>query len=189
MLDIEVDESFIEDFLHIRLAAVGHDTKKVLATDDAYNALDACCNYRALEGTGRRICIGTQSQNLLNIHDIEGHEDVWVDGICGMCQGSNRGGSFARSKLVLLPQTGMSKLRTCCISEQTMTSSECDECIERWYRIGHDTKERKATPMAYESLHGCCKYRDADVIADHAPQEESLIPGFRRRPRYSRNHS
>ena len=33
--------------------------------------------------------------------------------------------------------------------------------------VGHDTKETKATDEAYNSVHPCCRYRDADVKADH----------------------
>lgn len=33
------------DEIHHRIAAVGYDTDKVKATDDAYNKLDECCRY------------------------------------------------------------------------------------------------------------------------------------------------
>lgn len=29
-----------------RIAAVGHDTKEIKATEEAYNNIDACCKYR-----------------------------------------------------------------------------------------------------------------------------------------------
>ena len=28
------------------LAAAGHDTKEIKATDEAYNSIDPCCKYR-----------------------------------------------------------------------------------------------------------------------------------------------
>ena len=31
------------------LVAAGHDTEELIATDEAYNNLDACCRYRELE--------------------------------------------------------------------------------------------------------------------------------------------
>jgi len=34
-------------------------------------------------------------------------------------------------------------------------------------KVGHDTKEIKATDEAYASVHPCCKYRDDEVIDDH----------------------
>ena len=33
--------------------------------------------------------------------------------------------------------------------------------------VGHDTKEIKASDEAYNSLHGCCKYRDEEIIDNH----------------------
>lgn len=33
------------DEIHHRIAAVGYDTDKVKATDEAYNKLDDCCRY------------------------------------------------------------------------------------------------------------------------------------------------
>jgi len=34
------------DSISKNIAAVGHDTKLYTATDEAYNAVDACCKYR-----------------------------------------------------------------------------------------------------------------------------------------------
>lgn len=31
------------------MADVGHDTKEIKATDEAYNSIDDCCRYRTLE--------------------------------------------------------------------------------------------------------------------------------------------
>jgi copper chaperone CopZ len=33
--------------------------------------------------------------------------------------------------------------------------------------VGHDTKEIKATDVAYKSVHPCCMYRDETVKDDH----------------------
>ena len=32
--------------IHKFIAELGHDTEKVIATDNAYNSLDPCCKYR-----------------------------------------------------------------------------------------------------------------------------------------------
>lgn len=34
-------------------------------------------------------------------------------------------------------------------------------------KVGHDTKEVKATTEAYDNLHPCCKYRDEEIINSH----------------------
>ena len=39
-------ENLQEDILHQAVAAVGHDTKKAKASDEAYDKLHACCKYR-----------------------------------------------------------------------------------------------------------------------------------------------
>ena len=38
--------------------------------------------------------------------------------------------------------------------------------------VGHDTKLIKATQEIYDNLHGCCKYRDEEVINAHGGEEE-----------------
>ncbi|MCB9267596.1 MAG: TonB-dependent receptor [Lewinellaceae bacterium] len=40
-------EPFDEMALHRNIASVGHDTEKMRAPDEAYNALHACCKYRS----------------------------------------------------------------------------------------------------------------------------------------------
>ena len=32
--------------IQANIAAVGHDTQDIIATDEVYNAIDACCKYR-----------------------------------------------------------------------------------------------------------------------------------------------
>jgi len=32
--------------IQANIAAVGHDTQYIIATDEVYNAIDACCKYR-----------------------------------------------------------------------------------------------------------------------------------------------
>ena len=45
-LSIIMDERKVDELtIHKNVAAVGHDTKKVKATDEAYNNLHSCCKY------------------------------------------------------------------------------------------------------------------------------------------------
>lgn len=39
------DEKITLDEIHQRVAAVGYDTEKIKATEEAYNKLDGCCKY------------------------------------------------------------------------------------------------------------------------------------------------
>jgi cation transport ATPase len=45
-LTVIMDERKIDELtIHKNIAAVGHDTQKVKATDEAYNNLHDCCKY------------------------------------------------------------------------------------------------------------------------------------------------
>ena len=45
-LSLIFDERKVDEVtIHKNIAAVGHDTKKVTATDEAYNNLHSCCKY------------------------------------------------------------------------------------------------------------------------------------------------
>jgi len=47
MLEITFDDRKVKvDDVHQAVAKAGHDTKKVKADDEVYNALPACCLYR-----------------------------------------------------------------------------------------------------------------------------------------------
>ncbi len=39
-------------------------------------------------------------------------------------------------------------------------------------KVGHDTKELKATDEAYATVHPCCRYRDTKIVDDHKDEEE-----------------
>jgi len=45
-LSLIMDERKVDELtIHKNIAAVGHDTKKIKATDEAYNNLHSCCKY------------------------------------------------------------------------------------------------------------------------------------------------
>jgi mercuric ion binding protein len=45
-LSLIFDERKIDEItIHTNIAAVGHDTQKIKATDEAYNNLHSCCKY------------------------------------------------------------------------------------------------------------------------------------------------
>ncbi len=47
MLSLIFDERKTDlDIIQENIAAVGHDTKKVIATEEAYNSVHECCRYR-----------------------------------------------------------------------------------------------------------------------------------------------
>jgi cation transport ATPase len=45
-LSLIIDERKVDELtIHKKIAAIGHDTDKVKATDEAYNNLHGCCKY------------------------------------------------------------------------------------------------------------------------------------------------
>jgi len=94
-----------------------------------------------------------------------------VDGVCGMCKAriekaclNTKGVKFAEwnvetHELKLIYDARKTGVRT--ISEQVLAA-------------GHDVKvqkvTKKATDEAYATVHGCCKYRDEDVVQEHKPE-------------------
>ncbi len=49
-LKLVYNEKYISvDEIHKFIASIGHDTKKEIASDEAYSLLDPCCKYRDLQ--------------------------------------------------------------------------------------------------------------------------------------------
>lgn len=137
------------------VAAVGHDTEDIKASDEAYNKLHACCKYR--------------DPNQIAAHRKEaGRIEFFVDGICGMCED--------RIEAAVQEVEGVEKadwdLDTRMLSV-TFSGQEIDENVlhQTVVAVGHDTKKFKANDAAYDKLHDCCKYRDASVVAEHRPKD------------------
>lgn len=92
-----------------------------------------------------------------------------VDGICGMCKTrietaalKTRGVKFALWNL----ESKELKL----IIDERKTNEETTQ--KNILAVGHDIlieggKDKKATELAYNAVHPCCKYRDEEIIKDH----------------------
>lgn len=48
-LTVNLDSKVEVSEVHKLIASVGHDTDKITAPDDVYNALPGCCHYREVE--------------------------------------------------------------------------------------------------------------------------------------------
>lgn len=142
------------DRLHETISGVGHDTEKMEASDEAYNSLHDCCRYR-------------------DPWLVAGHRDygktitLWVDGICGMCQD--------RIEAAVGAVDGVEAAQWDIASRELMVFVNTEDFAEQLLHqavaaAGHDTRQVTASDEAYNSLHGCCKYRDPAVVAEHRPQ-------------------
>lgn len=92
-----------------------------------------------------------------------------VDGICGMCK--NRIETAAlKTKGVKFALWNVESKELKLIIDERKTNVETTQ--KNILAIGHDLlleggKDKKATELAYNSVHPCCKYRDEEIIEDH----------------------
>ncbi|MEL6986610.1 MAG: TonB-dependent receptor [Bacteroidota bacterium] len=151
-LSIETsDANFDVIKLHQKMAAVGHDTKEMKATDEVYNNLHGCCKYRDLESHGS------------NSETVNNKYQIWVDAACGMCKDRIELAVLAMDKIQFVHYNLNTKLLTL---ETSNPDFDVMQLHQKMASIGHDTKELKASDEVYEALHECCKYRDLDEVED-----------------------
>lgn len=93
-----------------------------------------------------------------------------VSGICGMCQ--DRIENTAKSVIGVSTADWDVDKQSLTITYQEGLFAEM-ELHNALAAQGHDTDKIKATDEVYNNLHGCCKYRDEDVIAAHNGNGES----------------
>ncbi len=146
-LTLDTDDTFYKDDLLTHLASVGHDTKTVYASEETVNDLEVCCSYVA---------------NHKTIPTISKHE-IWVDGICGMCEDRIEEASLLFTEITYASWN----LDTKMLEVEAQADFDINSLSEKLAGIGHDTKDIKAGDEVYDNLHGCCKYRDEDVINAH----------------------
>jgi outer membrane receptor for ferrienterochelin and colicins len=163
MLKVKVEdaESFDEMQLHYAVTGVGHDTKKVLASEEKYEQLHSCCKYRDV--------------NIEDEIESTGTLSIWVDGICGMCKD--------RIEEAVLTIAGVKKaswdvpsriLQVKVLDPENFDEMQIHNTVAG---VGHDTKKVKATEEEYEQIHACCKYRDSEVAAAHEGYAEGDVRG------------
>lgn len=95
---------------------------------------------------------------------------LWVDGICGMCKDRIEDAAYGVRGVAFAEWNVDTRILTIRQSPEPFSEVEAHSALAA---VGHDTREVKASDEAYDALHACCKYRDSEVIAAHAPQEES----------------
>jgi outer membrane receptor for ferrienterochelin and colicin len=89
---------------------------------------------------------------------------IKVSGICGMCQ--ERIETTAKSVIGVTNANWDQAENELTVGYQAGLFLESD-LHNALAKVGHDTDKIKATDEVYANLHGCCKYRDQDVIDAH----------------------
>lgn len=96
-------------------------------------------------------------------------EVIKVDGVCGMCKERIED---AVNELPGIKIADWDVYLKELIVRYNKTKTTNDDIQQKVATIGHDTEKYKASDAVYDQLHGCCKYRDQEIIDDHAPEEE-----------------
>ncbi len=163
-LTVTVDsEDFDINQIHYMVTAAGHDTELFKASQEVYDALPLCCQYRVEESE--------ETSDPALTHQL------FVDGICGMCKDRIEGAVLKLSGIEKVNWDLEEKMLTVVVDEEGYDVEQIHHAV---VVAGHDTELRKASKNAYNRLHSCCKYRDEEVIASHrglALEELEMVKG------------
>ena len=92
-----------------------------------------------------------------------------VAGICGMCKNRIETAALKTKGVKFALWNVASKELKLIIDERKANKAITQQNI---LAVGHDIiieggKTKKATELAYNSVHPCCKYRDEEIVEDH----------------------
>jgi mercuric ion binding protein len=87
-----------------------------------------------------------------------------VNGVCGMCQDKIEGAAKSLEGVSKVNWDVESKVLTLQYDASKTSLTDINKAINN---VGYDTEFSTANEEAYQSLHGCCKYRDPEVVKDH----------------------
>jgi len=161
-LHINHDSTFDSDGLQNSLAMAGHETADYYANEIAFANLPKCCEYTQ----GQMTTPVTEH----NSDTIDGHTDIFVDGICGMCEDRIEAVSD-NFKHVTASNWDVDTRILHVDHTEKFNAKALQRAIAA---VGHDTEFLKASQTTYNEIHACCKYRDPLLIAEFRP-EESII--------------
>jgi hypothetical protein len=103
--------------------------------------------------------------NSIQLHAQAGDTlQLWVDGICGMCKDRIEDAAYQTIGVAFADWNVESRILTISKSPEPLDETALHLNVAG---VGHDTRLIKATRADYDALHGCCKYRDAEIVARH----------------------
>nr|WP_299340297.1 heavy-metal-associated domain-containing protein [Allomuricauda sp.] len=83
-----------------------------------------------------------------------------VDGRCEMCKNRIEKAALGLAGVKYAVWDIPSHQLSLVVDERKTNSMEIKSALAK---VGHDTKELKATQEAYDNIHPCCKYRENDT--------------------------
>ncbi|WP_428223436.1 heavy-metal-associated domain-containing protein [Flavobacterium sp.] len=81
--------------------------------------------------------------------------DIEVNGNCGMCKKRIETAAYSVKGVKSAQWNSEDGVLHLMLNEEKCTLSEVEKAIAK---VGHDTKNVKATQADYDNLHGCCQY-------------------------------
>ena len=87
-----------------------------------------------------------------------------VDGVCMMCKKRIEKAALNTKGVKFASWDLKTKKLSLILDERKTNKKTVQKAVAK---VGHDTKEVKATKDAYESVDPCCKYRDQKVVDAH----------------------
>ena len=89
---------------------------------------------------------------------------IQVDGVCMMCKKRIEKAALSTKGVKFASWDMKTKKLSLIIDERKTNQKVIQKAVAK---VGHDTKDIKATKQAYESVNPCCKYRDIEVVKSH----------------------
>ena len=81
--------------------------------------------------------------------------DIEVNGNCGMCKKRIETAAYSVKGVKSAHWNSEDGVLHLMLNEEKCTLAEVEKAIAK---VGHDTKNVKATQADYDNLHGCCQY-------------------------------
>ena len=98
---------------------------------------------------------------------------IEVDGLCGMCEERIENAAYIKGVKKADWSQETHQLDLIFRSDKTTLT----EIIAAINEVGHDVKDHLATDEQYANIHGCCRFRDADLRASHGLGDPLCKPG------------
>lgn len=94
---------------------------------------------------------------------------IEVDGVCGMCKQRIEKAAL-NTKGVKSAIWNVETHKLSLIMDERKTNLKTIQ--QNIANVGHDTQDIECSTEAYNSLHGCCKYKDREVLDDHKKDDD-----------------
>ena len=89
---------------------------------------------------------------------------IEVDGVCGMCK-TRIEKACLKTKGVKSASWSVQTHKLKLVYNESKTDLKTIK--KNILAVGHDVGDLKASDGAYSKIHGCCKYRDEEVVNQH----------------------